>query len=99
MSDLTIITNNVPRFTVDAYELTLEERKEFNYLNWEAIEAGEASATFFRYKGEVYDLGEFMSPSWGRLRGWHGYRSDSFFSGIVVRFVDDESIVVGRYYS
>lgn len=103
MSELTIITNNVPRFTVDAYELTLEERKEFDYLNWEAIEKGEDSATFFRYKGEVYDLGEFQvsrgMPGFSPLCNWDGYHNDSFFSGIVVRYVDDESIVVGRFYS
>ena len=53
-----IRTNNVPRFVVDAYELTLAERAEFDYLNWDAIDAGEDSASFFRFKGTTYDLGE-----------------------------------------
>lgn len=30
---LTIRTNNHPRDVIDAFELTLEERKEFDYLD------------------------------------------------------------------
>jgi hypothetical protein len=93
-----IITNNVPRFTIDAYELSEAERKEFDYLNWDKIERGEDSATFFRYKGQLYDLGEFMvTHDTSLLNEWSGYSEDSFFSGIVIRYVDDESVIVGRY--
>jgi hypothetical protein len=104
MADLTIITNNVPRDVLDGYDLTLGERAEFDYLDWSAIEQGEDSASFFRYKGEVYDLGEFGHtfgmPEFSPIRAWDGYISDSFFSGIVVRFCDDfERVVVGRFYS
>jgi hypothetical protein len=34
------------------------------------------------------------------LAGWNGYQSDSFFSGMVVRYVTkdhDQLVVVGRY--
>lgn len=103
-----IITNNVPRPVVDAYELTPAERAEFDYLDWAAIEAGSDSASFFRYRGTLYDLGEF-SHDYGITRGtglpehlsrWDGYQSDSFFSGTLVRFVDDgESVVVGTFIS
>lgn len=98
-----IETNNVPRDIVDAWELSEKERKEFDYLDWEKIEAGEDSASFFRYRGRTYDLGEFqttgtLSPVSG-FTGWHGYMADSFFSAIVVKYVDDERIVVGTAYS
>ena len=104
MSDLQIITNRVPRDVVEAYELTPAERKDFDYLDWAAIERGEDSASFFRYQGEIYDLGEFMTtgglPEFSPLRQWHGYHSDSFFSGVLVRYVDDcERVVIGRFYS
>lgn len=100
-----IITNNVPRDVIDAYQLPRAERDEFDYLNWEAIDAGEDSAQFFRYRGELYDLGEFtttaeLHPGAGHhdLAGWDGYMSDSFFSGIVIRWADEfESVIVGRY--
>lgn len=101
---LTIITNNVPRFIIEAYELTPKERTDFDYLDWPAIERGEDSASFIRYKGEIYDLGEFErwdNPASPTRLGWDGIRTDSFFSGLVIRYADDsfESVVIGRYYS
>jgi hypothetical protein len=101
---MNIITNNVPRDIIDAWELNDTERKEFDYLNWQAIEEGNDSASFVRYRGDLIDLGQFMTTSElvgdNPLRGWHGYMSDSFFSGLIVRFTDDyESVVVGMYYT
>jgi len=99
-----VVCNNVPRPIVDDYELTPKERSEFDYLNWAAIEKGEDSASFFRYKGQLYDLNDFMVvprnlPESTILKGWHGYISDSFFSGIVVKYCeDDDHVLVGRYY-
>ncbi len=99
MSELRIITNNVPRDVLEAYELPVAARAEFDYLDWPAIEAGEDSASFFRYRGEFYDLSEFSrwdNPASPTRLGWDGFRSDSFFSGLVVRFCDDfERVVVG----
>jgi hypothetical protein len=102
-----IITNNQPRNIVDAYELTPAERAEFDYLDWDAIEAGSDSASFFRFKGTLYDLGEFTAD-YGITKGaglpahladWDGYQADSFFSATVVRYVNDDQIVVGRIIS
>ena len=102
MDGVKIITNNVPRDLIDAYELTAAEREEFDYLDWAKIDAGEDSATFFRYKGQLHDLGEFTTD-WGITRGsglpshlsaWDAYRSDSFFSALAVRLVDDNERVV-----
>lgn len=94
---LTIRTNYRPRLLIDDYQLTPKEREEFDYLDWGAIEAGTASATFFRYKGQLYNLGEFMCCS--GLEGWDGQMADSYFSGLVVKIVDDERIIVGQYFS
>jgi len=109
MSDVKVITNNVPRNTIDGWDLTAAERTEFDYIDWRAVEAGDESATFFRYRGRLYDLGEF-SASYGitagtglpnHLTGWDGYMSDSFFSAVVVRFVgtDMDELVVGTVLS
>ena len=99
MSDLRIITNHVPRDVIEAYELTTDERDQFDYLDWPAIDRGHDSATFFRYRGELHDLDEFMSVSGAELSelaGWDGVRPDSFFSALVVRYVDEyERVVVG----
>lgn len=101
--DLRVITNNVPRDVVEGFELKPSERAEFDYIDWPAVERGEASPTFFRYKGQLHDLGEFSAwttTPHAELRAWDGYRSDSFFSALVVRYVDDfERVIVGRVMS
>jgi hypothetical protein len=101
MSDLTIKTNNVYRSTIDAYQLSEKERKEFSYLNWKAIDEGSDNATFFKYKKQLYDLGEFMCvPDNSGFSAWHGYSSNSYFSGVLVRYSKDfESVLIGTYYS
>lgn len=101
---ITIRTNNQPRDILTAHELTEAERGEFDYHDWLSIQAGTDSASFFRYHGTTYDLGEFSTtsglPADNPLRGWDGYVSDSFFSGVVVRFVDDcERIIVGTFFA
>ena len=101
--ELTIRTNNVPRDIVDAWELTADEQAEFDYLDWDAIRDGRDSASFFRFKGSTHDLGEFMrfaGPTFSPLAAWDGYMSDSYFSGIVVRYVNDyEQVVVGQFFA
>lgn len=113
MSNPTVTTNNHARDIVDAWQLTETEQKEFDYLNWEAIKEGDESAEFFRYRGELYDLGQFsriiqvgsvrchpMECDSPHFQGWQGYMSDSFFSGMLVKYANDgESVVVAIYCS
>ena len=98
-----IKTDNIPRHLVYGYELTLKECAEFDYLSPEELNERD----FVRYKGQVYDLGEFMRidktvaphPQREGWEDWHGYSSDSFFSGVLVKFSDDgESVVLGTYF-
>ena len=96
---VTIKTNNAPRHTLDWRDLTPKEQAEFDYLD---SDDREYCAIFVRYRGWVYDLGEFMRvDSNTALAGWHGYSSDSFFSGVLIRYVDSDadSVIMGTYYS
>ena len=95
-----IKTNNQPRGILTWYDLTLSERKEFDYL-----EEGEGS--FFRYKNQVYDLGEFMRiddniaphPHREGWELWQGYAPDRHFSGVLIRYNSDcEQVIAGRYF-
>lgn len=99
---LTITTIHVPRDIVEAWELSADERKEFDYLPWKAIEEGRESAQFFRYRGELFDLGEFQvwdNPSSPTRKDWDGFRPDTYFSGLVIKYADNfERVIVGRYY-
>lgn len=98
---LTVITNHIPRDVIDSAQLSEAERAEFDYLDWPALDDGRDSASFVRYRGQTMDLGEFMFAPDGMFPAeWDGYASDSFFSGTLVRYVDDgEGVIVGRYYS
>lgn len=97
---LTVKTNNQPRPILWGIDLTESELKNFDYLPDVELEH------FFRYKGELYHTGEFMAIDTGReslppeFKAWHGYCSDSFFSGLLIRYSEDfEQVIVGTYYS
>lgn len=81
------------------FQLTDDERQEFDWMSEDELDSSE----FFRYDGNVYNLGEFMTVPTGLFpplvqtdeegekttTHWDGYASDSFFSGVVVRFHED----------
>lgn len=98
---MTIKTNNVPRDVLFWDELTDAERAEFDYLD--DMES-QSDASFFRHRGTVYDLGEFSrTPTEktmdGVFKDWDGYRADSYFSGLLVKYVqDNERVIVATYY-
>ena len=91
---VTIKTNNIPRAVVTGAQLNDREKAEFDYYTNDELD----SASFFRYKGNVYDVGEFLyAPE--PLKPWHGYYPTSHFSGVVIRYTDDmESVIVGVYW-
>lgn len=91
-----IITNNVPRDFVCGYELTDAEKADFDYLD--DID----SHDFFRYRGIVYDPSEFMHTDFApdEIKAWDGFNTDTFFSGVAIRYTDDlEQIVVATIYA
>jgi len=88
-----IVTNNQPRQLLDWDNLTPKEQKELDYFD-----PSEDSGNFFRYKGQVYDLGEFMRVD--SLPGWDGASAQSAFHGVLVKVVGDcQSVIVGSFYS
>lgn len=98
--DLKIITNNVPRDLIEYHELTPEEQTQFDYID----PTTEYYYFFFRYKGELYDVGDCEVADFAYanhpFKDWSGYFSETFFSGVLFRFERHmESVVVGRYYT
>lgn len=92
---LEIVTNNHARPILDWFELTPQERAAFDWM--ESPE--ESGAAFFRYRGSVYSLADFMRAG-DAFPAWDGYESDSYFSGTLVRLSSDgESVTCGRFYS
>ena len=89
-----IITNNIQRDIVSFWQLPkkAQDQHREDYENAEELD-------WFCYKGEWYCLDDFMrldkeSP----FSEWDGYASDTFFSGVLIKLVDDR-VIVGRYYS
>jgi len=108
-----ITTNNKPRELIYGFNLTEQEYQDFDYLG-EYGSDDMQMAQFLRYKGEVYYLGDFVrieKPSephipFGHclideldpLIKWDGILTETFFSGIVIKWADDnyETVIVGR---
>ena len=97
---MNITTNHQWRTFVPGYELTFAEREDFDYLD--DIDAHD----FIRYRGSVIDPGEFMRidqtmllhDSNAGMERWQCYQSDSYFSGLLIRFSGDgEEYQIARY--
>ncbi len=100
MARYSFTTNHHHRPVLDGWDLTPAERETFDYVDWDAVADGRDSRSFVRYAGELHDLGDVMrAPEPLQRLGWDGFNSDSFFSGIAYRYVDDgEAVVVARVY-
>jgi hypothetical protein len=107
-----IITNWKPRNLVSAAELPGDIWKtDFDYVGWEDA----FSPRFFSYRGAWRDSMDAQSIRFDTDRhplGWAmhvhpgspiGYfdaiESDTYFSGTMWKFVDDDTVIVARYYS
>jgi hypothetical protein len=114
---LKIVTNNVPRDIVTGYEMDPKIlKKEFD-IDIEGMNDDQigdlCSMEFVKFRGVWYDLQDFITTRPGpwnhglpeEFREWDGYSSDSFFSGVLLKYakeddrIDPERVVLGTYYS
>lgn len=70
---------------------------QFSHLS----DDNDAFDNFFQYRGTWYHLSDFLGASdMPELKGWDGYSSDSYFSGVVVKVSrNGERYKVGTYFS
>lgn len=110
MGTLTIKTNHQPRDLIALADIPAEYRADFDY-----IAADDAyTPRLFAYRGHYYDAHEFMRTprdeaarqELNALAAWDGYQSDSYFSGVVIRYPHDATwgadfgrVIVGTYFS
>jgi len=106
---LTIKTNNHPRQLMSGLTLDLhvgekkaaEIRQQFDYLNDEDFE----NEHFITYKGYTYAMCDFMrnnQPSDSEMYGWDGVHADSYFSGVLLKYVEDSDyneVILATYFS
>ncbi len=90
-----IITNNHYRQIVYFHELETHEQDELKD-SYDTVE----ESSFFRYRGHVYDLNDFLriNEQWGKgtLRDWDGCCNETIFSSVLVKYSEcGEAIRVG----
>lgn len=91
---MNIITNNQLRPILTGFDMP-----DSAWRNFADYVTNRNDLRFFRYRGEWYDLSEFMiSPPELAKLGWDGFMSDTYFSGIAIKIKDD-SVIVGRVYA
>lgn len=106
MGPTEVLTNGHCRSVVYAEELTPVELDRLGMTSQEAREAAEDGVGFVRYRGWVYRLGDF-SAGWGmrggklpeEFLGWDGFLAESYATGVLIRWVSDEQVVLGRFYA
>jgi hypothetical protein len=91
-----IITNNHPRPLACLAELPGKVRAEFDYVG-----DGDYTARFVQYKGHWYDVYDSQACGVGfdQFKGWDGIVSETFFSGVLFRFADEDQVIVGQYFA
>lgn len=55
---------------------------------FEHLDEDETVDSFFKYRNVWYHISDFINAS-EEMLPWHGYSSDSFFSGIVIEISSD----------
>lgn len=92
---VTIKTNNKSRDLLYFHELPARWQKEYQDVE------EKDDLVFFIYRNWCYRLDDFMRVERNEeLKDWHGYSSDTFFSGVLIKYLDQENrVVVGRYCS
>ena len=92
---ISIQTNNQERPVLNWHDLTPKQQSEFDY------DSAAEESQFVIYKNWPYDVAEFMAVRHNdELSAWDGYSSDSFFSGVLIKFAPDcDTVIMGRYTS
>jgi hypothetical protein len=102
---MNIRTNNVPRELKFLSDFSASDqdkiRKQYDWMEPSDLECNYG---FFKYRNCFYHLSDFMrvaDESTGDLAGWDGYAGDSYFSGTLMKLVDNDCdhVIVGRYFS
>ena len=109
MSEVTVTSNGHWRELVALCEMPQDAADEFDYVDED--EHCRRMPRFFVYRGVWYDSYEFVITDGyfdSVVASWDGIQTDSFFSGIVIRFAGEANdfdlepwvwVQVGRVYA
>ena len=114
---LKIVTNNVPRDVLSGYEMdpqVLRDEFDIEVEGMNDDQIGDlCSMQFVKFRGVWYDVSDFITTCPGpwnhglpeEFRQWDGYASDSFFSGVLIKYAreddryDLDRVVMATYYA
>jgi len=107
-----ITTNNIPRQMVSFYDLPLKAQSDFDYID-DGDKYSYRFVAYKGNFYDVYDTqriaidngcnGRFdfcmlVSPD-SILAKWHSVLSESFFSGVLFRLCENDTVICGGYTS
>jgi len=101
---MNIRTNNVPRDLLCLHDFSAADQDKIRkHYDWMDSDELENTFGFFKYRNCFYHRQDFMrasSDATGDLAGWDGYAGDSYFSGTLIKFADNDCdrVIVGRYF-
>ena len=102
----TVTTNNTPRDLMSLCDFSPKQqqqiRNDFDWLEDADENSTLSSCCFFVYRGTIHHLSNFLrvnAESGSDFYGWHGAEADTYFSGTLVKVLDDEQVIVGRWAS
>jgi len=94
-------TNNTLRSFLYGYQVPDKVLSDFSHLSEDEKQDG-----WIKYRNSYYHMSDFTTTQgpYGNQEiyklGWHGLLTDTFFSGIVIKILDDgESYQIGTIYS
>lgn len=94
MENITIRTNGRARELVSLSDLPAKIAADFDYIG----DDEQFSPRFVQYRKAWYDIGD-MTRALECFKGWDCYAGGTYFSGVLVRFVDDgERVIMANYY-
>ena len=108
IDNIKIYGNNQYRYTYYLFELSEKWQKiakeEFDWIDSSDTVTWDEEK-FFIYKNQLYCLSDFMNvhntiynpnpPNW--LKEFDGYNNDSFFSGILIKFDNEDNDYIKVY--
>lgn len=91
-------TNNIARSLWNWHDLDDTQKSE---LDWRDTEELQESFLGFIYKGQIYDLSDFVKLDDNNypIKGWHGAFAQSASHAIVIKMIDDNFVIVGQVFS
>lgn len=99
---LRVVTDTTPQDILHLNELTNEELTDVGYVDTAIGVCFTGLGTFFRYRGDVYDLDEFIAINPSLLtedirERWDGFRPDAYTSGLVIKYLNGgKQVLVGQ---